>query len=75
MACYPMAAALQPMPIQDDAQAVHASMRVAFRERVDTHMQRAGGFVTEYGDGFAVDLVSACELAFDDFAATAGGVA
>jgi hypothetical protein len=70
-----MTAAFQPMPIQDDAQAVHPSMWVALCERVDTTMQRTGGFIADYGHGFAVDLVSACKLAVDDRTATAGGVA
>lgn len=69
-----MATAFQPMPIQDDAQTVHTSMRVGLYKRIDALVQWAAGFITEYGYGFAVDLMRTGKLALDDFTATTGGI-
>ena len=69
-----MAAAFQPMSIQDDVQTVHASMRMGLYKRIDALVQCAAGFVAEYGYGFAVDLMSTGKLALDDFTATTGGI-
>ncbi|AZE81884.1 hypothetical protein C4J98_0441 [Pseudomonas orientalis] len=69
-----MATAFQAMPIQDDVQAVHTSMRVGLYKRIDALVQWAVGFIAEYGYGIAVDLMSTGKLALDDFTATTGGI-
>ncbi|MNJ65774.1 hypothetical protein D3C77_618120 [compost metagenome] len=65
----------QPMALQDDCQAIQASLWVAFDKDEFTLMKRAPGPVTDHCRCLAVEAVAVGKLAEHHAAAAAGGVA